>query len=209
MSSRLDLPLAAVAWIAGFAWVRLQGSWTPLAVLAALCALRLVAGDATTRRLLVPRASAAPLALVGAAAMIASTYALYAWGASAFPSLRGATAALYDVLNAEGYRKIALGALVVTISACEEIVWRGRPLEQAATHARPRPLTSAAAAQIASVALLYGASHLSSGSLLLGAIATACGLAWGLLRVLGGSLWPSMLVHAAWDLAVLVAHPLT
>lgn len=159
--------------------------------------------------LLVPRASAAPLALAGAAAMIASTYALYAVSASAFPALRAATAALYDVLDAEGYRKVALGALVVTISACEEIVWRGRPLDRAATHAGPRPLTRAAAARIASVALLYGASHLSSGSLLLAAVATACGLAWGLLRVLGRSLWPSMLVHAAWDLAVLVAHPLT
>ena len=34
MSRRLDLPVAALAWTGGFAWVRWEGSWVPLAVLA-------------------------------------------------------------------------------------------------------------------------------------------------------------------------------
>ena len=71
-----------------------------------------------------------------------------------------------------------------------------------------RSRTPAAAARVLSVALLYGACHLTSGSLLLALVAGACGVAWGLLRVAGRSLWPAVLAHAAWDLAILVAWPL-
>lgn len=124
------------------------------------------------------------------------------------PALLVATTELYGVLHAGGYGRIALATLVVVISACEEIVWRGRPLEEAELRSGTHPLTPAATAQVLLVALLYGACHLTSGSFLLALLAAACGLAWGLLRVAGRSLWPSILAHAAWDLAVLVAWPL-
>jgi hypothetical protein len=41
-----------------------------------------------------------------------------------------------------------------------------------------------------------------------GACAAGCGCTWGLLRAAGRSLWPAVLTHAAWDLAVLVLWPL-
>jgi membrane protease YdiL (CAAX protease family) len=209
VSRRLDLPLAAAAWLVGFAWVRWKGSWTLLAALAVLAAARLLLTDPETRRLLRPRRSTPALAGSGAAAMIAATYAGYALCAHLVPGLPAATAGLYDVLNAEGYHRAALAALVVLIAFCEELVWRGQPLQAAARAAGPRPFTWPAAAQVAVVALLYGACHLSSGSALLAFLSFSCGLAWGLLRVAGGSLWPSVLVHAAWDLAILVAWPLS
>lgn len=208
MSRRLDLPLAVVTWVAGFAWVRWKGNWTPLAVLAGLAAIRLLLSDPETRALLAPRRAALLLAAAGATAMIAATYAGYALLAPLVPSLPAATAGLYRVLNAGGYGGASLGALVVVVSACEEVIWRGRALSKPRRSAGRRPLGGGAAGRAAAVALLYGASHLSSGSILLALVAAACGLAWGLLRLLGGSLWTSILVHAAWDLAVLVAWPL-
>jgi membrane protease YdiL (CAAX protease family) len=208
MSPRLDLPLALLAWVIGFAWVATAGSWLPLAALAALAAARLAVGDPATRALLRPRAAGWGLGAAGGAAMIAATYALYRPLGASFPALRPATRELYGVLNAGGYPPAALAALVLVVSACEEIVWRGRTLAGAAEAAGARRLTWAAAGRVAALSLIYGAAHLASGSLLLAALAAGCGLAWGLLRVAGRSLWPAILTHAAWDLAVLVGWPL-
>jgi len=206
MSPRLDLPVAVAGWLLGFAWVGRTGDWMPLAVLAALAAARLVLGDPETRRLLRPDAGGLALGAAGAAALVGATYGLYRPLAAVFPALPGATRGLYGLLNAAGYAPPLLAALVLLVSACEEVVWRGRALAGAATG--PRRLGGRAVAGVAAVALLYGAATLASGSLVLGALAAGCGFAWGLLRVAGGSLWPAILAHAAWDLAVLVGWPL-
>lgn len=208
MSPRLDLPIAVACWLLGFAGVRVTGSWTPLAILAALAAGRLALGDPGTRRLLQPSLGALVLGVVGSVAMIAATHGLYRALVPLLPELTGATRGLYALLNAGGYRPPALGALVVLLSLCEELVWRGRSLSQAAAESGTRILHGPAVARVATVALLYGVASLASGSLLLGALATCCGFAWGLLRVAGRSLWPAVLTHAAWDLAVLVVWPL-
>ena len=208
MSPRLDLPIAVACWLLGFAWVGIAGSWTPLAILATMGSARLVLGDPETRRSLRPRAGALMLGAVAGAAMVGATYGLYRALVPLFPSLPGATRGLYGMLNAAGYRPPALGALVVLISFCEEVVWRGRPLAGAVAEADGRPLSAPALARVAALALLYGVASLASGSLLLGALAAGCGFTWGLLRVAGRSLWPAVLTHAAWDLAVLVVWPL-
>jgi membrane protease YdiL (CAAX protease family) len=208
MSRRLDLPIAALAWLVGFAWVHWKGSWGPLAVLAILGAARPLLTDPGTRRLLVPRWPGLALGMAGGVSMVGVTYGLYGVLAGAFPTLPVATAGLYGVLHAEGYGRSSLAALVAVISACEEVLWRGRPLEEAALRSGRSPLTLAAATKVLVVALLYGACHLTSGSVLLALLAASCGLAWGLLRVAGRSLWPAVLAHGAWDLAVLVVWPL-
>lgn len=208
MSPRLDLPIAAACWLLGFAWVGFAGSWIPLVVLASLAAARLVLGDPGTRRLLRPHAGALALGAAGGVAMVGATYGLYRVLVPLFPALPGATRGLYGVLNSAGYRPLALGALVVVVSFCEEVVWRGRPLADVAAGADRSRLGGRALVHVAAVALLYGAASLPSGSLLLGVLAAGCGFTWGLLRVAGRSLWPAVLTHAAWDLAVLVIWPL-
>jgi membrane protease YdiL (CAAX protease family) len=208
MSPRLDLPVAAAAWLLGFAWVGRAGDWTPLAVLAALAAMRLVLGDPETRRLLRLGAGDLALGAAGAAAMVGATYGLYRVLVPVFPALPGATLGLYGVLNAAGYGPPALGALVVLVSFCEEVVWRGRLLAGAVPAAGARRIDGGAVARVAAVALFYGAASLASGSLLLAVLAASCGFAWGLLRVAGRSLWPAILAHAVWDLAILVGWPL-
>jgi membrane protease YdiL (CAAX protease family) len=208
MSPRLDLPIAVACWLLGFVGVRVTGSWTPLAILAALAAGRLALGDPGTRRLLRPNVGSLMLGGVGGVAMIGATHGLYRAIVPLFPGLPGATRELYALLNAGGYGPTALGALVALLSLCEELVWRGRPLSRSEAEPGARILHGRALARVATVALAYGVASLASGSLLLGLVATCCGLAWGLLRVAGRSLWPAVLSHAAWDLAVLVIWPL-
>jgi membrane protease YdiL (CAAX protease family) len=208
MSPRLDLPIAVACWLLGFAGVRVTGSWTPLAILAALAAGRLALGDPGTRRLLRPSVGSLMLGLLGGVAMIGATHGLYRAIVPLFPDLPGATRELYGLLNAGGYGRPALGALVALLSLCEELVWRGRPLSQPEAESGARAIDRRAGVRVAAVALLYGVASLASGSLLLGLVATCCGLAWGLLRVAGRSLWPAVLSHAVWDLAVLVVWPL-
>jgi membrane protease YdiL (CAAX protease family) len=208
MSPRLDLPIAVACWLLGFAWVGFTGSWAPLAILALLAATRLVVGDPGTRRLLRPSAGALALGVAGGVAMVGATYGLHRVLVPLFPALPGASRGLYDVLNSAGYRPLALGALVVVVSFCEEVVWRGRTLADVEVGPGRFRLHGRALARVAAVALLYGAASLASGSPLLGALAAGCGFTWGLLRVAGRSLWPAVLTHAAWDLAVLVVWPL-
>jgi membrane protease YdiL (CAAX protease family) len=206
MSPRLDLPIAAAAWLLGFWWIGRAGTWTPLLVLAVAAAVRLVAGDPVTRRLLRPGWSGLVLGVAGAAGVVATTYGLFGPLGALFPGLTGATRDLYRVLNAAGSSRATLGAMVVIMSVCEEVVWRGRTLAAGAGDAGR--LDGPAVARVAVLALCYGAASLTSGSLVLFALSTGCGFAWGLLRVAGRSLWPAILAHAAWDLAVLVGCPL-
>jgi membrane protease YdiL (CAAX protease family) len=203
MAPSYDLPLAALAWILGFSIVRATGNWLPLAVLAVLAAARLLFRDAATRRLLRPDARLLAVGAAGGALMAAFTFALYRPLSGAVPGLAPATRELYGMLTGVGYGPATIGALVLVVSACEEIVWRGRTLEAPAAHPGGR-----AAGRAAVIALLYGAAHLPSGSILLALVAAPCGLAWGLLRVAGGSLWPAIVTHAIWDLAILVVWPL-
>jgi membrane protease YdiL (CAAX protease family) len=208
LSPRLDLPLAVAAWMLGFLWIGLRGSWLPLAALAVLLAARLVAGDPGTRALLRPSWAGLALGLVGAAALIGATYGLYRPCAALFPGLPAATRGLYSLLNAGGYPPAALALLVLVMSVCEEVAWRGRTLSAADAGTGARRLDGAALWRVVAVGLLYGAAGFGSGSPVLVALSAGCGVAWGLLRVAGGSLWPAIVAHALWDLAVLVGWPI-
>jgi len=208
MSPRLDLPLAVAAWMLGFLWIGLRGSWVPLAVVAVLLAARLAMADQETRRLLRPTWEGLRLGLGGAALLIGATYGLYGPLAAVFPWLPGATRGLYGLLNAGGHPPGALALLVLVMSVSEEVVWRGRTLSSAEPVAGSRRLDGRALARVAAVGLLYGAAGLSSGSLVLFALSAGCGFSWGLLRVAGRSLWPAIVAHAAWDLAVLIGWPI-
>jgi membrane protease YdiL (CAAX protease family) len=203
MSPRLDLPLAVAAWLSGFLWIGLHGSWALLVVLALLVAARLVVGDPETRRLLRPTVAGLVLGLGGAALLIGATYGLYRPLGALLPGLPGSTRALYGLLNSAGYPPAGLALLVLVMSFVEEVAWRGRPLSGAAGRR-----DAGAALRVVAVGLLYGAASLTSGSPVLFALSAGCGIAWGLLRVAGRSLWPAIVAHALWDLAVLVGWPL-
>jgi membrane protease YdiL (CAAX protease family) len=207
MSPRLDLPVAIAVWVAGFAWLMRSGSWTPLAVGVVAAAARLVAADATTRRLLAP--GLAPLGVGAAAglAMIAVTYLAFPPLASASAAAVGGARDLYAALGAAQHQPATLVAVLGVVAASEEIVWRGRIL------ARPSSATGSTVrlrdvARVLAHAVVYGGAHGASGSALLCLVAFLCGIAWGFVRVASGSLWPSVVAHVAWSSAVLVLWPL-
>jgi membrane protease YdiL (CAAX protease family) len=207
MSPRLDLPLAVAAWLLGFLWIGQRGSWTLLVVLALLVAARLAAGDPETRRLLRPSRGGLALGLGGAALLVGATYGLFGPLGRLLPGLPGSTRGLYGLLNSAGYPPAGLALLVLVMSFAEEVAWRGRPLSGAsAGTGRPG---AGALLRVLLVGLLYGAASLTAGSPVLFALSAGCGIAWGLLRVLGRSLWPAIVAHALWDLAVLVGWPLS
>jgi membrane protease YdiL (CAAX protease family) len=201
-SPRLDLPVAIGVWLLGLGWVARTGNWTPLAVAAIAAAGRLVAHDPTTRQLLVPTRAAVAAGVLGAAAMIAATYALFEPVSRAFPGVAAETRALRQVLEARGYGPVALAAVLPAVAASEEILWRGRLLS--AAEGAPRLVQLGRALAYTAV---YAAAHAASGSPLLPMVALVCGCGWALLRVAAGSLWPAVIAHVAWDVAVLVLWP--
>lgn len=208
VSPRLDLPLALFAWCAGFLWLGHSGSWLLLAVLASACAFRLTLGDASTRRLLTPRARTTGAGLLGAAGMIVGTYALYGPLGALFPRLPETTAQLYRMLRSGAPTPLATLLLIVVVSAAEEIIWRGRFLLAAEEGASLRWPTRAEALRVIGVAAIYGIAHVASGSLTLIAVAFVCGTAWGLLRVATRSLWAPIITHVLWDVTVIFVWPL-
>jgi membrane protease YdiL (CAAX protease family) len=207
MSSRLDLPIALVVWLTGFAWVARTGSWTVLAVLQVLAAARLVTGDPMTRRLLRPSRLTTAIGLAAGLLSIVLTYALYGPLSQLFPELPRALRRLYGIMNSLGYEPWALASIILVVIAAEEIVWRGRMLERGADGSS-RPLAWKVAQSLLFGAI-YAAAHSTSGSGLLVFVAFAFGAAWALLRVLTGSLWTPLVAHALWDMAVLVVWPLS
>ncbi len=195
--------LAAPAWILGFIWLRKWGSLLPLFVMALVLAVALVAVDAETRRLLKPRPVTLAVGAVAGGVMIAATYLLYPLFARLWPPLGDEVRGLYQLLL-RGHDRTALTGVVVTMSACEEIIFRGWLLTPRST---PRA-QGAAAIQLGLATLFYASIHVMSASPLLVAVAFLCGLVWGLLRTLTDTLWASIVCHVAWDLAIMVIAPL-
>ena len=131
---------------------------------------------------------------------ILASYLLYRPAARLFTWLAGDVGDLYQILgHPTGWRAwIALPLVVVS----EEVVFRGGLQGMLEKWLRPWGAMVAACA-------VYAAAHIASGSWTLVGLAAICGLYWGALRAVTKSLWPGLLCHLAWDLAILVAVPLT
>jgi membrane protease YdiL (CAAX protease family) len=203
----LDLPLALAAWLLGFGWLAIRGTFVPLALFALAAAARLVASDPGTRRLLTPT----PVATAAGAAVgfvsLTATYVLYPAVADLWPELSTSVSGLYRILAGGPSGRWALVAVIASVGAAEEIVWRGRFLP--GMPGAPGPaLGRASLAAAARGAALYGVVHLASGSRILPLIAFACGLGWAVLRVATRSLWAPVVAHVTWSSAVLILRPL-
>jgi membrane protease YdiL (CAAX protease family) len=144
-----------------------------------------------------------PLLAWGAAAaivMIAGTNGLY-------PVLSGGSAAFArDVHGLYGLFRAAdplwvPHALLPFMIVSEELIWRGVVQE-----ALGRRLAPSLTVLLASAA--YAAAHAPVGSLLLTALALACGFYWSAIRARTGSLIPSLISHLVWDYLVFVLRPL-
>jgi len=207
LSRRLDLPFALAAWLLGFGWLAIAGSFVPLALFALAAAARLVAGDPGTRRLLRPTPVATAAGAAVGVASLAATYLLHAALAGVWPELSASVSGLYRMLASGPGARWQLALMIGFVGAAEEIVWRGRALP--ALPGAPGPaLGRAELAAAARGAALYGVVHLASGSRILPLMAFVCGLGWAVLRLATRSLWAPMVAHVTWSSTVLIVRPL-
>ncbi|MFN3652860.1 MAG: CPBP family intramembrane glutamic endopeptidase [Armatimonadota bacterium] len=186
--------------IAGGLLSRWIGVWLGVGGFAALAGVfALACGGCYLRPLL---ALSPARVAVGAAAglvMVAATYLAYPVAAGAVSLVTPQTIDLYRAFQGEPvWLRFALLPAAI---AGEDLVWRG--LVQSALSRR---LGLWAGLLLASA--LYACTHLSVGSPLLVAVAFACGLYWGALRLWTRSLVPVLVAHLLWDLAVMFFWPL-
>jgi membrane protease YdiL (CAAX protease family) len=196
-----SLALACVVvWLVASASAGALGIWLALGgASVALGVATFVLDRATALRLLRPSVR---LVLVGTAvgwSMAAATYLLYPVLARVLPFIRTDTAGLYASFRAPPLVIAALALLPVILG--EELVWRG-----VVQTALVRRLGSWRGVTVA--ALAYALAHAPLRSPVLVVVALSCGMAWGALRAVSGSLVPALLAHLVWDILVLLWLPL-
>jgi len=196
-----SLALACMAvWLAAAASARELGIWLAMGGAAVgLGSAVFVLDHAAARRSLQPSPR---LLFVGAGAgclMAAATYLLYPALARLSPFIATDTGRLYASFRTLP-PVIALLALLPVIMG-EELVWRG--VVQTELVRRLGPWRGVPLA-----ALAYALAHAPLGSPILAAVALLCGMAWGTLRAVSGSLVPSLMAHLAWDVVVFLWLPL-
>ncbi len=116
-----------------------------------------------------------------------------------FPSSGAAIDSVYAPRSGLPLWLIGLLLAVVTGPA-EEIFWRG--LLQRALADRLNPTAGLLLATAA-----YSLVHVSTLNLPLMLAALTAGLVWGYLFLRSGSLWPGMISHSLWSLAIFVLFP--
>jgi uncharacterized protein len=204
------LGLTVAGWLGSFAALRHLGTWAPFVAVGPGLAFLLLVRDPLSRQLLRPTLPAVGVGLLAGAVMVALTHAAFALIAPRMPQVRADTEALYRLFEIGAAFPISVRVgLLVLIAASEEVLFRGALLGGAGgpwdVMRRPRPNEWLA---VAALALLYGLSTLTLGSMVLVVVAVACGAVWGALRVATGSLVPPILTHALWHLGILVLWPL-
>jgi membrane protease YdiL (CAAX protease family) len=189
-----------VVWVIAAASTGTLGIWLAIGgVAAALGVAVLVLDSSVSRRILQPSPR---LVLLGAAVgglMAAATYLLYPVLARIAPFIATDTALLYSEFRAPPL-VIASVALAPVILG-EELVWRN--VVQAALVRRLGPWGGVTLAAVA-----YALAHVPLGSLVVVVVALLCGIAWGTLRAVSGSLVPALVAHLVWDVLVLLWLPL-
>jgi membrane protease YdiL (CAAX protease family) len=189
-----------IVWLAAAASTGLLGVWLAIGGAAVgLGGAVLVLDRAAARRSLHPSPRLAFIGVCAGCLMTAATYLLYPALARRSPFIATDTARLYASFRALPPVIASLALLPVIIG--EELVWRGVVQTELVRRLGPwRGVTLSA--------LAYAIAHAPLGSPLLVAMALLCGMVWGTLRVVSGSLVPSLLAHLVWDVLVFLWLPL-
>jgi membrane protease YdiL (CAAX protease family) len=104
-------------------------------------------------------------------------------------------------LKAGAHPLLITGLLLAWIGPAEEVFWRGFVQERVAARWGSRRGYLAAT-------LVYAAVHALTFNPVLAIAAIAGGLVWGGLRWKTGSVWPGLVSHAVWAVAIFVVFPL-
>lgn len=194
--------LALLFWFVMFSpWTAgLANFWAELALassLLALCALYLQRHE--LRRLFAFRWS---YLIIGpcSAALLYAVFYVGNLGATALLSDAGTRIAGIYSTRAEAPPWIIAGLLLLLIGPAEELFWRNY-IQRVLGQRRPAwwawLLTAA----------IYTLVHVWSFNWLLLGAAAVCGLFWGAMFLRYRSVWPGLISHALWDVAVFVLFP--
>jgi membrane protease YdiL (CAAX protease family) len=192
--------VSALVWFAAALSATALGMWTALGAAAVALGLAIFLLD---RRASIAHLRPSPgLALLGvatAALMATATYLLHPALVELWPPIATDTAKLYAAFRAPSPAVAAAVLLPVVVG--EELVWRG--VVQGALARRYGRW-----AGVALAASAYALVQAPIGSAVLVAAALACGLVWGALRAVTGSLVPTLVAHLLWNIVVLLWLPL-
>ncbi len=93
------------------------------------------------------------------------------------------------------------------VAPAEEIFWRGFIQHRLAAHF---PKTFPVAPQFAAflaTAMIYAVVHIWGFNLMLFGASLVCGLFWGAMYFYYKNVWPGLISHAVWDVAIFVIWP--
>jgi membrane protease YdiL (CAAX protease family) len=197
---RVALIATVVVWNIAFLFVGHLGIWLSVGAAAAvLMAAALAGSSAKWSDLLRPSAPRLAIGFGAAAALVVLSEVLYLPLTRAWPALAAESHRLFALFGAP--TPLQAWVVLPAIAAAEEVIFRGALLD--VLEARwPR----SQAALVATAA--YGLAHAASGRWALVGLAVVCGGLWTFLRSATRSLWPSLVCHVGWDLAILVIWPL-
>ncbi|MFW6067220.1 MAG: CPBP family intramembrane glutamic endopeptidase [Myxococcota bacterium] len=208
------LGLTVVGWLGSFAALRQWGTWAPFVAVGPGLAAWWLWRDVPARRLLRSTWAGTAAGLLAGVLMVALTHLVFALVAPRVPEVRAATEALFRTFEAGGaFGDFPAGprvGLVLLVAASEEILFRGVLLgDPRGWRGRgAHPPDGLGWTRIALLAAVYGASTLTLGSWVLPVVALACGMLWGALRVVTGSVVPPIVTHGTWHVGILVLWPL-
>ncbi len=195
------LALACVAvWVTAAATTAYVGIWPAIGVTAVVLGIVvLMVEGAVSPHTLRPSVQ---LVLVGAtsgAVMVAATYVVYPVLIQLVPFISDDIGRLYAEFREPPLAVVLLALGPVILG--EELVWRsvvqGEALKRAGTWKG-----------VGLAAGIYALVHAPVGLPALVVVALTCGLCWGALRVMTGSLVPTLVAHVVWDIFVLLWLPL-
>ena len=197
----LPLVVAFVLWGIMFG-LRVGNFWLMMSLSASGLALWALAWDhKELRRFFRWRWGWLPLGLVLAAVLYAVFWLGNAVSAAVLPFARAQVVDVYGIRSGADPAMIAL-ALVFLIGPAEEIFWRGfvqRRLERCWLSRWQAVVVGA---------LIYAGVHVWSGNVMLVGAALTGGLFWGSVLAVAGNLWPGIVSHAAWDVAIFLLWPI-
>jgi uncharacterized protein len=200
-----------VLWIACFRLLVRYGTWLPFAVAGLLLAAFSIVSDPSARSLLRPTLPRAGIGIAGAVVMIGGTYGGFSLLRLLVPSIEAQTRSLYVLLHSGDVSDFQRASLIVLVASAEEVLFRGALFDRQSANQARRLACDSDRSSLARIALfggLYAAPAAASASPLLVVVALICGLYWGWLRTISGSLFAPILAHVAWDLSILVVCPL-
>lgn len=135
------------------------------------------------------------------AAVLYGIFFLGNWFSTAILDFASSQVANIYANKAQAPPALIATVLVIWIGPAEEIFWRGYIQKSLANR-----WGSWKGYILAS--LIYALVHIWSFNFMLIMAALVAGLFWGLLFVRTGSLWPGIISHALWDIAIFILWPI-